>query len=55
MKLIMAREAISAFGLMIGTTRAGPVLIEKHRRGVVVMLAVDECECLPGTPAARRQ
>lgn len=30
-------EAKNAFGLMIDTARAEPVLIEKHGRGVVVV------------------
>ena len=37
MKTMSAREAKNAFGLMIDTARAGPVLIEKHGRGVVVV------------------
>jgi prevent-host-death family protein len=41
-----AREAKNAFGLMIGTARAEPVLIEKHGRGVVVVVAVEEYERL---------
>ena len=46
MKTMSAREAKNAFGLMIDTARAGPVLIEKHGRGVVVVLAVEEYERL---------
>jgi prevent-host-death family protein len=42
MKTMSAREAKNAFGLMIDTARAGPVLIEKHGRGVVVVVAVEE-------------
>ena len=45
MKTMSAREAKNAFGLMIDTARAGPVLIEKHGRGVVVV-AVEEYERL---------
>jgi len=46
MKTMSAREAKNAFGLMIDTARAGPVLIEKHGRGVVVVIAVEEYERL---------
>ena len=46
MKTMSAREAKNAFGLMIDTARVGPVLIEKHGRGVVVVLAVEEYERL---------
>ena len=46
MKIMSARAAKNAFGLMIDTARAGPVLIEKHGRGVVVVVAVEEYERL---------
>ena len=42
MKTMSAREAKNAFGLMIDTPRAEPVLIEKHGRGVVMVIAVEE-------------
>jgi prevent-host-death family protein len=42
MKTMSAREAKNAFGLMIDTARAEPVLIEKHGRGVVMVIAVEE-------------
>ena len=38
--------ARSGFGLMIDTARAAPVLIEKHGRGVVVVMSVEEYERL---------
>nr|WP_296576700.1 type II toxin-antitoxin system prevent-host-death family antitoxin [Phreatobacter sp.] len=41
-----AREAKNAFGLLIDTARAEPVMIEKHGRGVVVVVAVEEYERL---------
>jgi prevent-host-death family protein len=44
MKTMSAREAKNAFGLMIDTARAEPVLIEKHGRGVVMVIAVEEYE-----------
>lgn len=46
MKTMSAREAKNAFGLMIDTARAEPVLIEKHGRGVVVVVAVEEYQRL---------
>jgi prevent-host-death family protein len=46
MKTMSAREAKNAFGLMIDTARGGPVLIEKHGRGVVMVIAVEEYERL---------
>ncbi len=55
MKSMSAREAKNAFGLMIDTARAGPVLIEKHGRGVVVVVAVEEYERLTGKPRADRR
>jgi prevent-host-death family protein len=53
MKTMSAREAKNAFGLMIDTARAEPVLIEKHGRGVVMVIAVEEYARLTvhkGTP-----
>ena len=52
MKTMSAREAKNAFGLMIDTARAEPVLIEKHGRGVVMVISVEEYERLQrnGTP-----
>jgi prevent-host-death family protein len=52
MKTMSAREAKNAFGLMIDTARAEPVLIEKHGRGVVVVVALEEYERLVGKPTA---
>ncbi|NRF10804.1 type II toxin-antitoxin system Phd/YefM family antitoxin [Agrobacterium pusense] len=46
MKIMSAREAKNGFGLMIDTARAEPVLIEKHGRGVVVVISVEEWEKL---------
>ena len=48
MNIMLAHEAKNALGLMIDTARAEPVLIEKHGRGVVVVLAVEEYERLTG-------
>jgi prevent-host-death family protein len=46
-----AREAKNAFGLMIDTARAEPVLIEKHGRGVVVVIALEDYVRLTEPPA----
>jgi prevent-host-death family protein len=51
MKTMSAREAKNAFGLMIDTARAEPVLIEKHGRGVVMVVAVEEYRRLSARPA----
>jgi prevent-host-death family protein len=53
MKTMSAREAKNSFGLMIDTARAGPAPIEKHGRGVVVALAVEEYERLKAIEAGR--
>jgi prevent-host-death family protein len=50
MKTMSAREAKNAFGLMIDTARAEPVLIEKHGRGVVMVISVEEYERLSVRP-----
>ena len=54
MKTMSAREAKNGFGLMIDTARAEPVLIEKHGRGVVVVVAVEEFERLTAGQAHDR-
>ena len=46
MNSISAREAKDSFGRLIDTARAAPVVIEKHGRPVVVVLAVEEYERL---------
>ncbi len=56
MKTMSAREAKNTFGLMIDTARAEPVLIEKHGRGVVVVLSVEEYGRLTtAKPGAQQQ
>lgn len=42
MKTLSARDAKNGFGNLIDTARQQPVLIEKHGRPVVVVLAVEE-------------
>jgi prevent-host-death family protein len=44
MKTMSAKDAKNSFGRLIDTARAEPVLIEKHGRGVVVVVAVEEYE-----------
>lgn len=46
MKTMSARDAKHQFGLLIDTARAEPVVIQKHGRPVVVVLAVEEFERL---------
>jgi prevent-host-death family protein len=46
MKIMSARAAKNAFGLMIDTARAEPLLIEKHGRPVVMVISVEEYERL---------
>lgn len=46
MKTMSAREAKNSFGMMIDIARAEPVRIEKHGRGVVVVVSVEEYERL---------
>jgi len=46
MKTMSAREAKNAFGLLIDTARAEPVMIKKHGRGVIVVVGVEEYERL---------
>lgn len=57
MKSMSAREAKNAFGVLIDTARAEPVLIEKHGRGVVVVLSIEEYERLSheSQPVGQRQ
>ena len=46
MKTMSARYAKNGFGLLIDTARAEPVTVEKHGRGVVVLMSVEEYERL---------
>jgi prevent-host-death family protein len=52
MKALSAREAKYNFGRLIDTARAEPVVIEKHGRPVVVVIALEEYEKLIGRKAA---
>jgi len=60
MKSMSAGAAKNAFGLLLDTARAEPVTIEKHGRGVVVVLSIEEYARLigdrvkaPGTKSVR--
>ena len=52
MKVMPAREAKHQFGRLIDTARAEPVVIEKHGRPVVVVVAVEEFERLQAIDAS---
>lgn len=52
MTTISAREAKHQFGRLIDMARAKPVVIEKHGRPVVAVMAIEEYERLK-TLAAR--
>mgnify|MGYP001346111884 CR=1 FL=1 len=47
-----ARDAEYHFGQLIDTARAAPVVIEKHGRPVVVVLAIEEYRRLVAIEAA---
>jgi prevent-host-death family protein len=57
MKNMSAREAKNAFGLTMDNARVEPVLIEKHGRGVVVVVSVEEYDrlCLQESSARKRK
>ncbi len=46
MKTISAKNAKNSFGRLVDTARAEPVTVEKHGRGVVVVMSVEEYERL---------
>lgn len=48
MQHISARDAKNGFGRLIDTARAQPVVVEKHGRPVIVVMAVEEYERLKG-------
>ena len=55
MKAIPAREAKLQFGRMIDTARGEPVIVEKHGRPFVVVMAVEEYEKLTGKTVSPSQ
>ena len=46
MQSMSAKDAKHAFGRLIDLARAQPILVQKHGRAVVVVLAVEEYERL---------
>jgi prevent-host-death family protein len=54
MKCVSAKDAKNGFGRLLDTARAEPVIIEKHGRPVIVVLAIEEYERLTGTGAPDR-
>ena len=53
MKTMSAKDAKNGFGLLLDTARAEPVMIEKHGRPVVVVVAAEVYERLAGKAAKR--
>jgi PHD/YefM family antitoxin component YafN of YafNO toxin-antitoxin module len=53
MKTTSARKAKNAFGLMIDIAGVEPALIEKHGRGVVMVIVAEEYERLTVRSDAR--
>lgn len=49
MKTLSAKDAKYGFGRLIDVARSEPVVIAKHGRPVVVVVAVEEYERLTGT------
>ncbi len=54
MKALSAKDAKYNFGRMIDLARAEPVVIEKHGRPVVVVVAVEEYERLKSKDTSKR-
>lgn len=52
MQNMSAKEAKYGFGRLIDLARAEPVVVEKHGRPVVVVLAIEEYQRLRGGPVA---
>lgn len=46
MKTMSAKDAKNGFGLLLDTARAEPVVVEKHGRAVVAVMAIEEFERL---------
>jgi prevent-host-death family protein len=58
MRAVSAKDAKYGFGRLIDMARAEPVVVEKHGRPVVVVLAIEEFERLKTrheTPKTYRQ
>ena len=52
---LTAKEAKDGFGRLIDLARAEPVIVAKHGRAVVVVMAVEEFERLKHVAAHRAQ
>jgi prevent-host-death family protein len=52
MKCVSAKDAKNGFGRLLDTARAEPVIIEKHGRAVIVVLAIEEYERLVAADAS---
>jgi prevent-host-death family protein len=52
MKTLTAKDAKYGFGRLIDLARAEPVVVAKHGRPVVVVMAIEEYERLTGATAA---
>jgi prevent-host-death family protein len=46
MQSVSAKDAKYGFGRLIDLARSEPIIVEKHGRPVVVVLAIEECERL---------
>ena len=46
MKSMSAREAKNSFGLLLDHARAEPVIVKKHGRPVVAVIAIETYEAL---------
>ena len=46
MKSMSAREAKNSFGQLLDTARAEPVVVKKHGRPVVAVIAIEKYESL---------
>ena len=55
MKHISAKNAKNSFGWLLDTARAEAVVIEKHGRPVIVVLAIEEYERLRRLDRSRKR
>jgi prevent-host-death family protein len=51
MRTLTAKEAKDGFGRLIDLARAAPVVVAKHGRAVVVVMAIEEYERLKNVEA----
>lgn len=54
MRTLSAKDAKYEFGRLIDLARAEPVAVTKHRRAVVVVIAVEEYERLKDNEMVKR-